>query len=229
MYLFVFYPGNKKGIKMRKLLCAAVIFISAVNIYSQDFSVQGSGGVIIPMSSSKGLSANAQFNYLYSNNIVFYIGSGYSAWDKYNATFKEELSVVQTREYFTTWLADDHVLIPVNAGCRVNLHTNKIFTSFISVETGYSYLKYYSYQTRKEINPNTGEVTGYFPDSRTKKQESENLFSIGIGAGISHPVTKKVNLILAFKINSCINSHYHGFFSSRGTHTMFQLGVDYSI
>jgi hypothetical protein len=201
----------------------------AAGIHGQDFSVQANGGILIPMSSSKGLSGNVQLNYLYNNNITFYIYSGCNVWDKYNATFKENLSDVQKRQYFTTWLADDHVLIPVNAGCKINLHKNKIFTSFVSAEAGYSHLEYKSYQTWKAINPDTGEVTGYFPNQGTKKQQSENLFSIGFGAGISHPVTERFNLLLAFKLNSYINSHYHGFFSSRGTHTMFQLGLDFVI
>ena len=204
-----------------------MIFL-AKGLFASDFSIQVNGGVLIPVSSSKGLSTSLQLNYIYTPALSFYVYSGYYAWDKYNATYKEELSGVQTRQYFTTWLADDHILIPVNAGCRINLHTNKIFTSFVNIEAGYSYLEYNSYQILKSVNPNTGEVTGYFPDKGSRQEKRENLFSVGAGAGIFHPVTEKLNLVLAFKLNSYINSHYRGLFSSRGTHTMFQLGVDYA-
>ncbi|MHB8906249.1 MAG: hypothetical protein ACYC6D_09010 [Melioribacteraceae bacterium] len=69
----------------------------------------------------------------------------------------------------------------------------------------------------------------YYVDQSTRKENREDLFGLGIGAGISHSLTENLNLVLLFKLNSYINSNYSGIFSSRGTYTMFLAGFNFSI
>lgn len=190
-------------------------------------SLQFTGGIISPMSSSRGLTGNVQFNYVLNSNVIFYISSGYSSWNYYFIIFHEDFSPVQHQQYFRKAAASDHYMIPLYVGSRINFHTIKLFTSFIEFEAGYSYLHFNSYDFRKVIIPETGEVLDYAQISKTKN--SENLFGIGIGAGISHPITDNFSLILEFKLNSHITSNYPGLFSTRGTYTRFTAGFNFNI
>ncbi len=218
---------------MFKSLLSSVIIISitaSCSIFAQETnSIQINGGIIMPMSSSKGLTASFQFNYNINPTLQFYIYTGYSAWDQYKITFHEDYSTVQKQQYFTTYSADDHILIPVYFGGKLNFNTNKLFTAFVNLEIGYSHLSYNSFGNFKTTDPETGEVLGYYPDFTSQKEVSENLLGLGIGAGISHPITESLNLVLSFKLNSYINSNYYGLFSTRGTYTMFLAGFNFNI
>ncbi len=218
---------------MFKSLFSLVIFISIIvpnPILSQDAnSIQINGGIIIPMSASNGFNSSIQFNYNFKQNIQLYIYSGYSSWDKFNVNYIEDYSTTQKQTLFETYTSDNHILIPVYIGSRINLHTNKLFTSFVTFEVGYSYLSYNSYDIKKEIDPVTGEVLSYNPDISTKKEVTENLIGLGAGAGISYPITENINIILSFKLNSQLNSKYYDFFSSEGTYTAFNLGINFKI
>ena len=210
------------------LIIISIIF-SKIILAQDSNSIQVNGGIIMPMSSSKGLTTSFQFNYSFNPQIQFYIYSGYSSWDKFKVVFHQEFSEVQKKQYFNSYSADEHILIPLYLGSRINLHTNKLFTSFLNVEIGYSYLSYNSYEQWKSINPETGEVLSYHPNTLTKKVNKENLFGFGVGAGISHPMTNNLDLILSFRLNSYINSNYYGLFSTRGTYTMFLAGFNFNI
>jgi len=210
-------------------LISILIFLFT-NISAQDNnSVQINGGIIYPMSSSNGLTGIIQYNYSINKQIYLYIYSGYSSWDRFNITFLEDHSEVQKQTKFISYSADQHKLIPVYIGSRINFHTNKLFTSFVNLEIGYSYLSYNSYTNRKSVDPETGEVLSYYVDGSTKEEITENLIGVGIGAGISHPVTENLNLILTFKLNSYLNSEYYGFFRAKGTYTMFLAGFSYDL
>ena len=84
-------------------------------------------------------------------------------------------------------------------------------------------------EIKKEINPATGEVLAYNPDLSTKKEIKENLFGVGAGVGVYRPVTEKINVILAFKLNVQLNSKYYNFLSSKGIYTSINLGFNFSI
>ncbi|MBI5661264.1 MULTISPECIES: outer membrane beta-barrel protein [Ignavibacterium] len=206
-----------------------LLFTSFLNFAQQSNSIQINGGIIMPMNSSKGLTGLVQYNYHLSSDVNLFVYTGYSAWDQFKVTFLEDYSEVQKQIKFQSYSADDHKLIPFYIGGRVNLHTNKLFTSFISVEAGYSYLTYNSYQNQKIVNPETGEVLGYTIDTFSKKEIKENLFGIGIGAGILHPISDKLNLVLSYKLNSYTASGYKGFFSTRGTYSQFLAGFGFMI
>lgn len=218
---------------MFKSFFSSLIIISVIFskfIFAQDSnSIQVNGGIIMPMSSSKGLTASIQFNYTFNPIIQLYGYIGYASWDQYNITFHEDYSPIQKQQYFKIYSADNHILLPIYLGGKLNFNTNKLFTSFINLGLGYSHLSYNSFDNFKSFNQEIGEVLGYYPDFSTKKEVSENLFGLGIGAGISHPITESLSLILSFKLSSYINSNYYGLFSTRGTHTMFLAGFDFNI
>ncbi len=217
---------------MKKMFYILIVFISFsfTHIFAQNASsIEVQGGIVAPMNSSKGLSGSLQYNYSFNNNISFYASGGYSSWDKHNIVFHEDLSDVQKKNYFKTYSSDDHRMIPVYIGSRINFHTTKFFSTFVNFEIGYTHLSYNSYKHWKAVDPNTGAVLGYYPDLTSKNEHQENLFGLGIGAGLSHPMSEKINLILAFKLNTYTNSGYYGIFSARGTYTTFQAGFNFVI
>jgi len=200
-----------------------ILIVSNIALAQSNNSIQFNGGLIIPRSSSNGLSTSIQYNY---SIIQFYIYSGYSNWDKYYAHFLWESSSLHN---FSTYIADKHILIPLYIGSRINIHTNKLFTFFTTIEAGYSYLSYNAYGFIKEVDPGTGVVLDYKTDLNTKEKRNENLFGVGAGIGLSHPISNNMNVILAFKLNSQINSSYYSFFSSQGTYTAFNLGFNFKL
>ncbi len=209
-----------------------VLFISLSSgiIFAQDnSSVQFNGGIIYPRRSSNGLSASVRYNYSLNSKINLYFSAGYSSWDRFYVTFNEKLSGVQRHEYFKTYNSDNHSLIPLYVGAKINYHTNKLFTSFVNFEIGYSRLSYNSYDNFKVINPVTGEVVAYNVDGSTKKEISKNLFGIGVGTGISHPLNQALDLILSFKINTNFNGGEFGFLSAKGTYSYWSVGVNVKI
>ena len=206
-----------------------LIIFSNIILAQSNNSIQINGGLLIPMSSSKGISTSIQYNYSFNSKIQFYIYSGYFNWDKYNASFLEQSSSLQRQTHFSTYIADKHILIPLYIGSRINIHTNKIFTFFTTIEAGYSYLSYNTYGYLKEVDPETGVVLAYKTDLNTKEKRSENLFGAGAGVGLSHPINSNMNVILSFKLNSQINSSYYSFLSSQGTYIAFNIGFDFNI
>jgi hypothetical protein len=217
---------------MYKSFLSALIIVGVAcsNILAQKTnSIQLNGGIISPISSSNGLTTSLQYNYSINPTISLYVYSGYARWDKHYVIYKEDVSPVQRQQYFKTYSSDDHILIPIYLGSRIDLNTNKLFTSFVNLEIGYSYLRYNSYNHWKSINPATGEVMSYSPDPFTKKEIVEHIFGLGVGVGLSHPMTESVNLLFTFKLNSNITSNYSSIFSSRTTYTIFSAGFNVNI
>lgn len=222
----------EKESEMLKLSILAVIFISAFlpqNLPAQESnSLQVSGGIISPMSSSHGLSGTLQFNYSINPDINFYVYSGYASWDNHYLKYHEDYSPIQHQQYFKIAAESNHTMIPVYFGARWKFHTIKLFSSFIEIEAGYTNLDFVEYKIDKIVNPETGEVV-YQRDGTIQYDKNEDLLGIGIGAGLSHPITNNFNLIFEFKLNSHINSDYYGLFSTRGTYTRFIGGFSFNI
>jgi hypothetical protein len=217
-------------LKSSILLIVFISFFSSSQIIGQESnSLQFTGGIIYPMSSSKGLNGNIQFNYSLNPNVNIYIYSGYSAWNLYYVFFHEDWSPDQHRQIFKTAAEDEHSMVPVYIGSRINFHTIKLFTSFVELEVGYTYLHFNCYNILKITDPETGEVLDYLKDGTTQYKTTENLFGIGLGAGISHPITNNFNLIFEFKLNSHVNSNYYGLFSTRGTYSRFTAGFNFAM
>jgi len=218
---------------MKKSFFSLSIFISVVlssTISAQDsYSIQINGGLISPMSSSNGFVGTAQFNYPVSSKISLYIYSGYSSWDKYTDYYREDYSPTQKQTLFNAYSADDHSLIPVYIGSKINFHSNSIFTAFLNFELGYSFISYNSFDIQKSVNAVTGAVLSYYTDQSSKKRIDESVFGIGIGGGLSHPISERLNLILSYKFNSYANSDYPGLFSTKGIYSAFLVGLNYNI
>lgn len=171
-----------------------------------------------------------QYNLSLSKNVDIYTYTGYCTWDMYKIRFMAEGPYdMSGPKYFSSYSSDEHILIPFYLGGRINFYTNDLFHSFLNLEIGYSYLNYNSYDQIEKKNPETGKIEGYYPDLTSQKENSENLFGLGIGAGISHPVSENLNLVFSFKLNTYLNSKYYGLFSTRGTYTMFLGGFDYKL
>ena len=69
--------------KLSLLLILSMLIVSEVSLPQSSHSVQINGGIIYPMSSSKGLTGTIQYNYTLNPIINFYAYAGYSAWGKY--------------------------------------------------------------------------------------------------------------------------------------------------
>jgi opacity protein-like surface antigen len=218
---------------MKKSFFSLIIFISIIlcsTLSAQDsYSIQINGGLISPWSSSDGFLGTAQFNYPVSSKISLYIYSGYSTWDKYIVYYQESLPLVHKQIIFRIYSADDHTLIPIYIGSKINFHTNSLFTAFLNFELGYSFISYNSYDIQKSVNAVTGAVLSYYTDQSSKKRINESVFGLGIGGGLSHPISERLNLILSYKFNSYANSDYPGLFSTKGMYSAFLVGLNYNI
>ncbi len=211
-------------------LLISFMILSQGSIFAQDSnSIQINVGFFMLMNSSKGLTGIIQYNYPLNSTINLYLYTGYSTWDQYKVTFIEDYSLIQKKTIFQSYSADDHKLIPFYFGSKINLHTNKLFTSYLSCEVGYSYLSYNSYENWKSINPETGEVQGYYADASTRKIINENLFGIGIGFGLVRQLSDNLSLVLSYKLNSNINSNYGSLFSTSETYSQFLFGFGFKI
>jgi hypothetical protein len=206
------------------------LLISSPFIPAQDSkSIQLNAGVISPLSSSKGLIGLLQYNHQLTENIYLYIYSGYSAWDKDKITYQVDWKPEHRVSFFNTYSSDKHSLIPLYLGSKINFNTTKYFTTFVAFEAGYTYLNYNSYNILSDVDHETGKIINYYPDPSSQKEVSENLVGLGLGAGLSHPMSDNINIILSFKLNTYLNSNYYGFFSNRGTYTAFIFGFDFNL
>lgn len=224
--------SNTKGNIMLKSLFAAsffAFFLFSNIISAQTNSFQINGGIIIPSSSSNGFTGSLQYNYALNDDIQLYLNSGFSSWDKHYVGFLEDYSEIQKQTYFETYSSDKHLLIPVYLGSRINLHTNKLFTAFGTFEIGYSYLSYNNYRIIKETDEDTGEILAYNTDQSSGEKITENLFGVGIGAGLTREIINNMNIVLSFKLNSHINSDYYNFLARKATYTAFNLGFNFNI
>jgi hypothetical protein len=212
------------------LLVVTILVIFSSNLFAQiSNSLELSGGIVMPKSASKGVNTTIKFDYPLNENIQLYIYTGYSSWDKDKVIFTEEWSTVQEQTLFTTYTEDNHTLIPLYLGSRINLNTNGLFNPFVTLEAGYAYLSYNHYENDKIVDNNTGEVLDYYADKSTKKNLNENLIGLGAGIGISHQLTEKFGLLLSYKLNTHINSEYYDIFSGKSIYSTLNLGLDIKI
>ena len=218
---------------MKKLIFVSLILFVGIpqsfTFAQYNNSIQFNSGIIFPRNSSNGFSTFVQYNYSLNSKINLYFSAGYSKWDRNNITYREELTGVQRQEYFRTYNEDNHSLIPLNFGAKINFHSNKFFTSFVNFEIGYAHLSFDIYDNIRVVSPITGEVTSYIIDGSTKKEINENLFNVGVGTGLSHPLTQSLDLILAFKINSNFNGEEFGFLRANRTYSTWYVGVNVKI
>jgi len=203
--------------------------LSDVILPQKSNSFQVTGGIITPINSSKGIAGLIQYNYSLNEKFAIYFYSGYSVWDKYRINIRVGGSQTQKSLEIQSYSSSDHKLIPLYLGTRINLHTNKLFTSYLNFELGYSHLTYKSYTNMKLVDPTTGEIVGYSVAQSPQKDERENLFGVGVGIGLSRQITNNSSLLLATKLNSFLNPNKYGLLSAKGTYLMVLAGIDFSI
>lgn len=218
---------------MNKRFFLAIFVISLLfvtSLHAQNTrSVQVNCGAIFPIGAYTGFSGSFQINYPLSENLCVYLYSGYSYWDRDKVSFIAELNGAQKQQIFDSYSSDSHNQIPVYLGGKYDFYKGKFFTSFFTMEAGFSHLSYNNYANEKVVDPSNGVVLAYNVDPSSKTKVTENLFGLGIGTGISHQLTENINLILAYKINSYLNSRYYDFFSASGTYSMLLAGINVGI
>ena len=192
-------------------------------------SVQINGGAIFPISAYTGFSASLQINYSLSRNLGIYMYAGYSSWNRNKVLFTEELNGAQKQQIFGSYSSDSHIQIPLYLGEKYDFYQGKFFTSFFTLEAGFTHLSYYNYANIRVIDQSNGVVVDYVVDPSSKTKITENLIGLGIGTGISHQLTENIDLLLMYKINSYLNSKYYDFFSASGTYSMLLAGLNINI
>lgn len=211
------------------LVSLALFFLILSNsLFAQaTHSFQVNGGIIMPMNSSRGLAGSLQYNYKLNPTVQLYIYTGYTTWDKFYIKYLTDLQYTGM-SLFTSYSANDHKLIPVYAGTRINVRTNKWFTTFLNFEAGYSHLRYNKYNNHFISDPESKVIRGVYAMGPIAKI-TENLFGLAIGAGIDHPISEKLNLILFYKFHSFANLKSHSFLSTRSTSSSFVAAVEFNI
>ncbi|MHB8338460.1 MAG: hypothetical protein ACYC6P_06505 [Ignavibacteriaceae bacterium] len=209
---------------MKKLIILFALVISfSVNLLAQNkFSLQLNGGYLSPVNnSSNGLLGSIQIDYNSTGDIYFYLYSGIGAWDKTYFLYHDSKMIVDKKAYSE----GSHTMVPLYAGARFIINRNKILDLFIDGEAGIVFLNYTNYNLKLFTNPD-GSIN-YLPVSNSK--ESEALFGIGTGVGISHTLENKVLLLLELKINTMTNSAFSNLFDAAGTSTSIQFGIEFNI
>ncbi len=211
------------------LLSLAFIFPSADSFCQRPNSFQINGGIIFPVGASDGASFSFQYGYSVSNKVELYVMAGYSSWDRNRVVFQEEWSVIQKQQYFDSYSADNHKLIPVFLGCKLDLYKNRLFSMYGLAELGYAHVSYDAYNNIKSVDPSTGAVLAYNPDPASRTNETEDLLGAGVGVGVFRPITDNLFVNLAFKFDILGNSHYNAVLSTGKTYTSLLLGLEYNL
>ncbi len=207
--------------------CIILVIVSASVAGQNKSSIQLSGGLLLPESSSNGVNVSLQYNYYLNDDFLFYVNTGYLSWDRFYVHFNQEWSAKQKQTRFRTYTSDTHTMIPLNVGGRLEVRTNELFNSFVSFEAGYSFLTYNSFNVYKEYDSSEEVVTAFKTDRSSKKEIEENLISIGAGLGIYRQMADNLELILQYRLYSHLNSEYYDAFSSHAIFSSVNLGVNY--
>jgi opacity protein-like surface antigen len=209
--------------KKSYLIIVSVLVLSSV-IYSQGkSSFQFSGGIVYPLSSSPGLSGTLQYNYNINSKFNIFISADYSAWDKRYFNYLDKSDV--HGGYNSGYSESDHTLSRIMAGGRYLITPLSQFKLFIDAGAGYSYMQYNIYDMREVNNPDGTIEYLYSPAVKVQ----QNLFNLSSGIGFIHPIIERWDILFEFKLNTYLNSQYHGLFSSESTFSSFQFGFNYKI
>ena len=209
--------------KKSYLIMVSALILSSI-IYSQGkSSIQFSGGMVYPISSSPGLSGALQYNYNINTRFNFFVSADYSVWDKRNFNYSDISNV--SRGYKRGYSESDHTLSRIMAGGRYLITQPDQFKLFVDAGIGYSYLQYNVYDMRR-INSPDGTIEVLFLPAGKMNQ---NLFSFSSGVGFIHPIAERWDILFEYKLSTYLNSQYHGLFSSQSTFSSFQFGFNYKI
>jgi opacity protein-like surface antigen len=207
--------------KKSYLIIASVLILSTI-IYSQGkSSIQFSGGMVYPISSSPGLSGTLQYNYNINTRFNFFVSADYSVWDKRNFNYPDH----STGDYQRGYSESDHTLSRIMAGGRYLITQPDQFKLFVDAGIGYSYLQYNVYDMKQINNPDGTIEVLFLPSGKM----NQNLFSFSSGVGFIHPIVERWDILFEYKLSTYLNSQYHGLFSSQSTFSSFQFGFNCKI
>lgn len=218
MILFIL---NNNGANMYRLSFVILFLFSQVLFSQNSGSLQINGGFISKRMSSLGLNSSVQYNQPLEEDFELYSYFGYASWDLYNITIQYE------QLFYKCAVEDSHDLVSLFIGTRKYFKETSWFKPFLEAEVGYLYLTYYSYNYFRATNSHN--QIGFFPDYSTYKNNFENLFGLGTGAGIIHPMSGGLSIVFVYKLNTYLGSKYNGLFSKRGTYSLFNVGFNYQI
>lgn len=211
---------------MRKYFLALFAITFSVLSAQNTQSLQVNFGLLYPRSSSNGFTTHFEYNFQVNSDLTLYAYTGYSKWDKYNVIFETEITEKQRQPFHKIYLADDHVLIPFFIGGKYFINRGKVLSSFVSLETGYSYLKFNEYGYTVKKDPDTGEILEYYTNLSSRKRTVKNIFGVGFGFGFVFPLLNQVDFIAQYKVNSSFNSGEYGLLSARGTYSSLLMGIN---
>ncbi len=128
--------------------------------------------------------------------------------------------------FYDVYSEYNHSLYSVLAGNRFIFYKFKTISVFNDFELGYQSLNYIRTFPQRILNPD-GTIE-YLTDYSKQKNITENLFGLGVGLGLKNSITSKVDLIILIKLNSYVNSSFHGLFGSANTFAAFTGGFIYN-
>lgn len=207
----------KRSFVLALIIAAAI----AVQIYPQGkYSIQVTGGLISPLNSSKGAMGNVQLNYYNSPDIIFYLNAGLSYWDKTYIHFNvDNYTPIESKSQ------DSHIMSSYYLGARFFVHRDKVLNLFLEGEVGTAFLSYKNYGNVLQYTSDGKPVYTPVFDSDVNK----NLFGLGVGAGITHNLGSRAEMLLELKYNTMASSGYSKLFYIDGTSTMLAFGFNLSI
>ncbi|MEG8948122.1 hypothetical protein [Rosettibacter firmus] len=184
---------------MKKLFFLTLLhlFLVAQVLSQPKYSIQINGGLLMPNSNDKGLTANIQLNYLLGESVYLYFNSGISSWDKNIISY-----ATGNRLPYTSYSEDDHLLIYFYTGIQKNLKSVKTFNIYFTVDVGYNYLKYNKYKNIILIDEDTKELIKFDIEPGSGRRESKNLIGAGIGIGINNMMSENFGISVSGKMNN---------------------------
>ena len=209
--------------KKSYLIIVSVLILSSLICSQEKSSIQFSGGTVYPISSSPGLSGTLQYNYNINTRFNFFVSTDYSAWDKRYFNYSDKSGTRWGDKW--GYSESDHALSRIMMGGRYLITQPDQFKLFVEMGIGYSYLNYNIYNMQEITNPDGTVEVLFTPVGKV----FENLFNISSGIGFIHPITGRWDILFEYKLNTYLNSQYHGLLSSNATLSNFQLGFNCKI
>ena len=210
---------------MKKIILAVIFSLTVISsVHPQsNFSAELDGGVIIPFKSYGGLQGKLQMNYLCFADDYLYASLSYSSWDRNKLVIYDPSG----QTFNALYSEYNHTLYSFFLGNRFVFFKHKTFSLFNDVELGYQNLNYTRLFPQRLVNSD-GRVE-YLADYSKQKDITESLFGLGIVLGLKNSITEKVDLMISTKLNSYINSSFHGLFGSANTNAGVTCGFIYDL
>lgn len=198
----------------------AIIFFISISLFAQNnWSVEISGGIVVPQKAKNGTSIQLQTNYNDNNDFTYFASINYQNFGYLKRT-------ISTDEQLDTFDQEkDHRLYSFSLGSFWNFISYKNFTSFLSAEAGLGYLEYNKSRLREIYINNEISTMGI----ETKRNEEKLVYNIGFGLGVSNRLTEFVDVNLQFKHLSIGGKNYIKIGENNSFITQILFGVKYNL